>query len=80
MDAVVPKGHPMHIARPALPAVPFMTVVKGVAGFAVLGLCLVGAGAALMKAPFGALAQALATLAGAGIGGAVAWHTRAAKK
>jgi hypothetical protein len=70
------ENSPMAITKLAQQATPFMVFVKGVAGFAVLALCLTGAGAAVMSLPFSAPAQALATLVGA-VGGAIlVWHTR----
>jgi hypothetical protein len=55
---------------------PLMVFVKGMAGCAVLVLCLAGAAAAVTQLPFSAPAQVLATVVGA-VGGAIlVWHTR----
>jgi len=77
MDVVARReSHPMPFTKSAHPTAPLMVYVKGIAGFAVLAICLAGAGAAVMKLPFSPSAQLLATLVGA-VGGAIlVWHTR----
>jgi hypothetical protein len=77
MDAVVAReGRTMHIASSVPQAAPFMVLVKSIAGFAILILCLAGAGAAVLKLQFGPAAQLAATAIGA-VGGAVlVWYTR----
>jgi hypothetical protein len=75
--SVTQKGRPMHIAVPAPQRV--MAYVKGMAGFAILTLCLAGAIAAVMKLHFGPEAQLAATLTGA-IGGAILVRYTSAEK
>jgi hypothetical protein len=77
MDVVARReSPPMAITKPARHATPLMVFVKGIAGFAVLTLCLTGTGAAVMNMPLSPPAQLLATLIG-GVGGAIlVWHTR----
>ncbi len=76
MDAIVTQeGRAMHTARSTLLPVPFITLVKGIAGCAVIALCFAGAGAALTGAPFSPVMQSLAAIIGAGIGGILAWRT-----
>lgn len=81
MEAIVnPEGSAMRIARPTLLPTPFISLAKGITGCAVIALCFVGAGAALVGMPFGPIAQSLAVIIGAGIGGILAWHTRPSAK
>jgi hypothetical protein len=83
MDVVARReSPPMPVPKSAHRAAPLMVYVKGIGGFAVLALCLTGAGAAVTNMPFSPPAQLLATLVGA-VGGAIlVWHTQfsAAKK
>ncbi len=84
MEAVVvQKGRAMDQGGPTMPTVSsapqatqFMVLIKGIAGFAILALCLAGAGAALMKLQFGPAAQLIATAVGALGGATLVWQTR----
>jgi hypothetical protein len=74
MDAIVSReSDTTHIAT--APSNRFMIFVKGIAGFAVIALCLVGTLAAFAKAEFGPTAQIVSMLVGAGVGGVVAWYS-----
>ncbi len=72
--AATREGTTMRIGDPAL-AVPFMTLLKGTAGFAVAALFFAGACAGLVQLPFGPAAQLLVAVVGAALGGAVAWYS-----
>jgi hypothetical protein len=65
----------MRFGNPTLAVPPFMTLLKGVAGFAVVALFFAGACAGMAQLPFGPVAQFIVAVIGAVLGGAVAWHT-----
>ena len=74
MDAIVSReSDTTHIVT--TPSDPFMIFVKGVAGFALIALCLVGTLAAFAKVEFSSAAQIISLLVGAGVGGVVAWFS-----
>jgi hypothetical protein len=74
MDAIVNReSDATHIV--ATPSDSFMTIVKGIAGFAVSAGCLAGTLSAFVNGEFTPTAQIVSLLAGAGVGGVVAWFS-----
>ncbi|MGB9368829.1 MAG: hypothetical protein WCE79_22725 [Xanthobacteraceae bacterium] len=65
----------MKIGYPTVSVPPFMTLLKGVVGFAVISLFFAGACAGLAQLTFGPAAQLLVAIIGAALGGAVAWYS-----
>jgi hypothetical protein len=74
MDAIVGReSDATHIVT--APSDAFMIFVKGIAGFALVALCLAGTLAAFANAEFSSTAQIVSMSVGAGVGGVVAWFS-----